>query len=336
MTTNDERDPALFERAHADEDFRARLRAQFVSGAFASDGATDASAVRDDAALRPALAAEPADAAFAARLRGAFVAGALEGEASERALDDERAFEKESVVELEPAAPVFAFGRRRALAGVLALAAALALVVTIGLNRTSGWNVYNGDAAAVLVDDDRFEGSTIRPGSRACLLCTEDGNLRLGFEDAFRIELAAHTRVRMSEPRDDDGRLVLPVRLESGELVFIDRSGSRPSSVVIDTDAAWVTLRGTSVSVLPLPDGSACICVQDGEVEVESKSGAGETVVATTGQRVFVAADGAVSVSREFHDETRLANLRTACEDLAAGRFEYAEYARSWDVLERY
>lgn len=344
MTTHDERDLPLFDPAQPDEQFQARLREQFVSGAFASapgDAESEDQLRRDAAALRPALASDPADEAFAARLRGAFVAGSLD--ASSVRADSPAAHAPmaeqpgpEPEVELRPAAPIHSFARRRFVQAAVAIAAALAIFVTIGLTGTSGWRVYNNETAAVLVDDDPFKGSKIAPGSRVCLLCTEDENLRLGYEDVFRLELAANTRVRMPEPRDENGRLILPVTVEKGELVFISQSVDRPTSVVIDTKNAFIELRGTAVSVLPLPDGSTCICVREGEVEVESMNGDRGTVVAGAGQRVFVAADGTVSVADDFEDETRLANLHAACEDLDAGRFEQANYARSWNALEQY
>jgi hypothetical protein len=93
-------------------------------------------------------------------------------------------------------------------------------------------------------------------------------------------------------------------------------------------------LHGTSVSVLPLPDGRVCICVQAGEVEVQSKRGERQKLRAKAGQRVMAGADGTLVLSEHYDDEKRLRNLSAACNDLAEGSFESPEYDRSWNALE--
>ncbi|QDU85584.1 hypothetical protein Pla163_27160 [Planctomycetes bacterium Pla163] len=314
MTTH--HDSPLFEPAQPDPAFRARLRAQFVSGEIGAAAAD----VRDRASLAPYLAAEEPSPAFAAELRERFVRGDLE--------------EREPVHELRPAARVFPLHRRTVLVTTLAAAAALLLFLAFGFERSDGWRIFNHRATALLVDDAEFSGDVLRPGTRPCLLCTDAGNLRLGYGDDLRLELAAHTRVRMPEPRREGERIVLPVRVEAGELVIISRLASGSSSVTIETENAYVTLHGTSVSVLPLPNGHVCVCVQAGEVEVESKRGERSKLTATAGQRVMAQADGTLLLSEEYDNEKRLRNLSAACSDIAEGRFESPEYDRSWNALE--
>lgn len=343
MTTD--HDSPLFEPAQPDPEFRVRLRAQFVSGAFdAASAAAAGSAVtggpgvgaddsdlRDRSSLAPHLEADAPSPAFAAELRERFVRGEFAGrEAADRQTADRENADRE----LRPAARIFSLHRRTVLATALAAAAALLLFIVLGFERTSGWQIFNHGATALLVDDAEFSGDVLRPGSRPCLLCTDSGNLRLGYGDDLRIELAAHTRIRMPEPRREGDRIVLPVRVEAGELVLISTLKSDSSSVTIETETVYVTLHGTSVSVLPLPDGRVCICVQEGEVEVESKRGDRNKLTATAGQRIMAGSDGTLVLSESYDDEKRLRNLSGACSDFAAGLFESPKYDRSWNALE--
>lgn len=337
----------LFERAEARPDFRAELRRDFVQGtgrfadATAGSEAALVEALRRSAPFEPA-AVEPAAARFAAALRASFVSGAIDTAAAEPAAPTRPAPELAPVLPLRPR---FATVRR---IGVPLFAAAAALLAAFSFwwtHRAPAWTVFNQHSSVALVDGAPLEATDLRPGSKPCELCTTSKNLRFGYGDLFRIELAKDSSLHLPSPTvDGNGLVSATIGIERGEIVCVARPDPQLASIVIETPTATVTIASGSLSVLVLPDGGACICVRDGEVTVASKTGepsldsAGEPTARSVagGHRAHVGADGVVGVFPGTTDERRMANLSAACDDLAGERFESGDYARGWNALEVY
>lgn len=332
----------LFERAEARPDFRAELRRDFVQGtgrfadatrgqgldATRGQGPAEAHEPREaqvGALLRQSAAVEAADVRFRAKLRANFVNGTL-GEAA------------------QPAAllrPRFATLRRVAVPLFAAAAALLALFTYWWAERAPAWTVFNQRSSVALVDGAPLEATNLRPGTEPCELCTTTKNLRFGFGDLFRIELAKDSSLHLPSPTvDARGRVSATIGIDRGEIVCVARKDPHLVSLVIETPKASVALASGSISILVMPSGGACICVRDGEVTVTSKSsvaGAEADVrVVADGQRAHVGADGALGVFPGTTDERRMANLSAACADLESECFEAGDYARGWNVLEVY
>jgi ferric-dicitrate binding protein FerR (iron transport regulator) len=336
----------LFERAEARPEFRAGLRRDFVQGSGRFADATGAGEVREPheaqlgALLRRSAAPEAADVRFAAALRAGFVSGAL-GEATQPVGPE--AQPSPEAVPAPRLAPVlrprFATLRR---VGVPLFAAAAALLAALSFwwaERAPAWTVFNQRSSVALVDGSPLHVENLRPGTRACELCTTSKNLRFGYGDLFRIELAKDSSLHLPSPSvDERGRVSATIGIQRGEIVCVARRDPDLAALVIETPTAFVTLTSGSLSILVLPGGGACICVREGEVTVASKSGVdgaeAPVHVVTDGQRAHVGADGALGVFPGTTDERRMANLSAACDDLAGERFEADDYARGWNVLE--
>jgi hypothetical protein len=344
--------PPFFDDAEPNPEFQARLRRAFVegTGAFANAGATP---TRDALELlRTSAQAEVARAAFAARLREQFVAGSLEAapgaelvpQATARSRTASHTASRDAAAApVRRQAPVHTLQPARLplwrkVAPFLVAAAALFYAgVTWWTSRTPAWTVFNQHATVALVDGTPLASPDLRPGDQPCELCTTDRNLRFGYADLFRVELARDSQIQLRSPRVEvDGRVHASIAVDRGEVVCAARRDARLEVLVIETPAAAVRVSGGTVSVLVMPSGAVCICVGEGEVEVVSTVAAGARVVVRDGERAHALPDGTLSVSADGTDERRLANLVQVRDDLEHERFEASDYGRGWNVLDVY
>ena len=185
-------------------------------------------------------------------------------------------------------------------AGLLAVAAAVVLMLWIPEGTpeapapigTPTWSLARGEA--IEINDELVPASDSEWLSRALTeartVSTQEGQtatLRLRDEVRFGLESASSLTLPIdvtgADPAED-----LAFSLTSGTVHLMTRDGYAGAAIVVETPHAKVRIRASVLSVDVLDGEGSCICVSDGEAEVEILTGDQPKVTVKAGNTCFV------------------------------------------------
>jgi hypothetical protein len=198
--------------------------------------------------------------------------------------------------------------------GLLAVAAAVVLLLWVPVEKDApvaprlAWDVTKAGAALefdgrrMVADTGGF--SRAFGAARTVATLTEPvvfklyDRVRFGMESRSLLRLPASVAPFERPEELDDASEELTFELESGTLHMMTRPGADVATVVVRTPHSTVRITASTVSIEVIAGKGTCICVDEGDVEVEVLAGEAPPIHVTKDSTCFVFEEAGVPVRR--------------------------------------